>query len=517
MDLLIKNALIFDGLGNSPFKANLGIKGDKIVYIGKENFSANKIIEAKELVLTPGFIDTHSHSDFTILADPRAEGKITQGITTEVNGNCGISGFPMFGEFLERRLPELKALGLNPWNSCEEYINLLKKVRPAVNFVSLCGHGNLRGSIFGYKNLKLDKTEINKMKKLLKSLLFYKIRGLSTGLIYPPGVFSDTIEIIELTKILRKSKGIYATHMRSEGESLIGAIEETILIAKKAKVPVHISHLKTSGKDNWWKIDIVLNIIKEAQKNGIQITADKYPYTASQTDLDAFLPSWIVEGSREDIIRKLKNKNVRAQIKNHIKEKGQDFLNSLIISDVASEKYKKLEGKKLAEVVSLENAAQFICDLLINSNLMVGVIYFGMSEDNLKKILTQPYVMIGTDSSARCTSGVTKNGKPHPRGFGSFPRFIRRYVLEKKLLSLEEAIKKITYLPAKTFRIEKRGVIKEGYFADIVIFDPSEIEDKATFEEPFNVSKGIKYVIVNGETVLSEGLLTGKRKGRILL
>ncbi len=517
MDLFIKNALIFDGLGNAPFKANIGIKKDKIVYIGKEKFRAKTNINANELVLTPGFIDTHSHSDFTILADPNAEGKITQGITTEINGNCGISAFPMFGETLERRLPELKNLGLNPWNTCQEYIDLLKKAKPTINFATLCGHGNLRGSIVGYKDVKTQKRQINKMKELLKSMLSYDIKGLSTGLIYPPGIFANTEEIIELAKILKQFKGIYTTHMRSEGDRVIGALEETILIAKKAKIPVHISHLKTSGRDNWWKINAVLKIIKEAQNIGIQITADRYPYVASQTDLDAFLPSWIIEGSREDIIGRLKNKNVRLKIKKYFKERGENILNSLLISDIASDKYKTLEGKRLAEVVNLENTAQFICDLLIHSNLMVGVIYFGMSEENLEKILSQPYVMIGTDSAARCTNGITAKGKPHPRGFGSFPRFIKKYILDRGLLKLEEAIKKITSLPARTFRIKKRGVIKEGYFADIVIFDPTEIEDSATFEKPFIVSKGIKYVIVNGEIAVLEGSMTGKRNGRVLL
>jgi len=517
MNLFIENALIFNGLGSSPFKANVGIKEDRIIYIGKEKYSARRTIKAKELVLTPGFIDTHSHSDFTILAEPRAEGKITQGITTEINGNCGVSGFPILGEVFERRLPEMKMLGLNPWNSFHEYIDLLKKASPAINFATLCGHGNLRGSVVGYKNVKAEKREIEKMKELLKIHLSYGVKGLSTGLIYPPGIFTDTEELIELTKTLRRFKGIYATHMRSEGERLLSAVEETILIGMKAKASVHISHLKTSGKENWWKIDSVFKIIEEAKNQGIKITADRYPYTASQTDLDAFLPSLIIEGSRDDIMGRLKNKNVRVQIRKYLKQRGMDFLNSLLISDVAFEKDKALEGKRIGEVVNLENASDFICELLIRSALQVGVIYFGMSEENLEKILSKPYVMIGTDSSARGSSGITRQGKPHPRGFGSFPRFIRRYVMEKKILTLEEAIRKITSLPARTFRIEGRGVIKEGFFADIVIFDPAEIEDRATFENPFALSKGIKYVIVNGEIALEEGSLTGKRSGRVLL
>lgn len=517
LDIFIKNAVIADGSGKDLFKGNLGIKADKISYIGKENFSADTVIDAKENILSPGFIDTHSHSDFTILADPRAEGKITQGITTEINGNCGVSVSPLYGEAYERRALEIKNLGLKPWHCLNEYITMLEKSKPAINFLTLCGHGNLRGSVLGYKNERANANQIKQMKKLLKKELSSNVRGLSTGLIYPPGIFASTEEIIELAKIAAAHNGIYATHMRSEGERLLGAIEETILIGKASGVKLHISHLKTSGAENWWKIDSVLKAIEDAQKEGIEITADRYPYTASATDLDAFLPSWILEGSREEIIQRLKNKKIRKQIKVYLKKRGQHFLDKLLISDVAYEKDKIFEGKRIGEITDIASASEFICDLLIRSGLFVGVIYFGMSEENLEKILSKPYVMIGTDASARCSDGITKQGKPHPRGFGSFPRFLKKYVLQKGLISLQEAIKKITYLPAKTFKIKNRGVIKKGYFADIVIFDPAEIQDSATFDEPYRISKGIKYVIVNGKISVVDGTLTGKRSGRSLL
>lgn len=517
MDLFIKNSTIIDGTGNPPFIANIGIKKDRIVYIGRDTFSAKRTINAKECILTPGFIDTHSHSDFTCLADPRAEGKITQGITTEINGNCGFSASPMLGDVVERRLPELSSYGLNPWNTLKEYVALLKKAKPAVNFATLCGHGNIRGSVMGYKNSKATKSSLKKMKELLQKEMLSGVIGFSTGLIYPPGIFADTEEIVELARVTALHKGIYTTHMRSEGDSLLAAVEETVLIGKKAKISVHISHLKTSGEDNWWKIDAILKIFEDAHKQGVRITADRYPYIASATELSAFLPSWITEGSREDILKRLKSTMIRAEIKNSLENRGNYFLNRILISEVASERDKSLEGRILGELTDLSNACHFICDLLIRSNLYVDVIYFGMSEENLKKILSQPYVMIGTDASARCRDGITVRGKPHPRGFGSFPRFIKKYVLDEGILSLQEAIKKITYLPAKVFRIKKRGIIKEGYFADIVIFDPSTIKDRATFEEPFRFSAGIKYVIVNGEISVEDNEPTGKRNGRILL
>lgn len=516
MDILIKNAVIFDGKGNPPFKANLAIKKEKIVYIGKQTFSAKKIIDIKELFLAPGFIDTHAHSEFTLLADPRAEGKITQGITTEINGNCGISASPLIGEFYERRTQDFKAYGIKPWHTLRQYISLLNKAKPAINFVTLCGHGNLRGAILGYKNIKPENKDIKKMQQLFKKELLFNVRGLSTGLIYPPGIFSDTEELIELAKTLT-TKGIYATHIRSEGQRLLSSLEEAVLIGEKANVPVHISHFKTSGKDNWWKIDSALSIIEDAQKKGIRITIDRYPYIASQTDLDSFLPSCLLEGSKEEIITRLKKRSVRSFIKRYFKEKGEEFLKNLMISDVANEKDRHIVGKTLSELTNLETATNFVCDILIHSELQVGVIYFGMNEENLEKILQKPYTMIGTDAAARCKDGVTAKGKPHPRGFGSFPRFIKKYVLERKLIPLQEAIRRLTYLPAKTFKIEKRGLIKEGYFADIVIFDPAEIQDTATFTEPFNISKGIKYVIVNGQITMEDGVLTNIRNGKVLL
>lgn len=517
MDLFIKNASLIDGTAKPVRKANVGIKENKIVYIGKENFSAKRIIKANNYILAPGFIDTHSHSDFTILADPLAEGKITQGITTEINGNCGISAFPLLGECLERRLPEINTLNIKAWNDINEYIELLKEARPTLNLAFLCGHGNLRGSVIGYKNLPANREHLIKMKKLLKQHFSHKIKGLSTGLIYPPGIFADTEELIEISKVVRYFKGIYVTHMRSEGDRLLSAVEETLLIGRNAKVPIHISHLKTSGKENWWKIEALMTTIEASLREGIRVTADRYPYIASATDLDAFLPSWIVEGSREEIINRLRSLRVRREIKEYLRSKGENFLQSLIISDVLFDGDKRFEGKRLSDLTNLENCSNFIADILIRSNLYVGVIYFGMNEENLMKILSKPYVMIGTDSAARCSNGITAQGKPHPRGFGSFPRFLRKYVLEKKIMSLEEAIRKITFLPAKTFKIEKRGLIKEGYFADLVIFDPSEIEDSATFESPFKTAKGVKYVIVNGSISVEDGTLTGLRKGEILL
>lgn len=517
MDLFIKNASVVDGTGKPLFKSNLGIKEGRIVYIGRDNLPAKRILLADDFILTPGFIDTHSHSDFTILADPRAEGKITQGITTEINGNCGVSAFPLIGEVLERRLIEIESLGLKKWETLQDYISLIEEKKPAINLVFLCGHGNIRGAVIGYKNLKANKKHLWEMKRLLRAQFSHKIRGLSTGLIYPPGIFSDKEELIEMVKVVHNFKGIYATHIRSEGEQLLSAVEEALLIGKKAKVPVHISHLKTSGSENWWKIEALLKLIESAQAEGIKVTADRYPYIASATDLDAFLPSWIIEGSRDTIIERLKSKGIRKEIQKYLITRGENFLNRLIISDVLFEADKIFEGKRLAQITNLKEASNFICDILIRSNLHVGVIYFGMSEQNLERILSKPYVMIGTDSSARSRDGITAHGKPHPRGFGSFPRFLKRYAIDKNLISLEEAIRKITFLPSKTFKIQKRGLIKEGYFADIVIFDPSEIEDRATFEEPFNVSRGIKYVIVNGKISVEEGRLEDKRNGALLL
>jgi N-acyl-D-amino-acid deacylase len=537
IDIAIIGSLIFDGTGSEPFRSNIGISGDRIVAINKgTNIArgAKRTIDASGLAVAPGFVDTHGHSEFTLLADPRVEGKLFQGITTEINGNCGLSAAPLSGEALKQRQEDLTELGISDrWSNFKEYFEIIGKGM-AINFATLAGHGNVRACVMGYENRKPKRIEMVQMISLLRKALNEGALGFSTGLAYPPCIYSETEELVELCRALSRLKyktkdvtfrnmnrgPIFTAHMRNEGDALIESIEEMILIGKETGIRVHISHIKTSGKQNWSKIDKVLSMIEEAQRDGISITCDRYPYIASSTDLDILLPSWVYVGGIHDELKRLKNVNIRKKIKKEIlyAYPEKEFWEHVRVATVSSKKNKWIEGKSIASVARHENShpIDLFFKILIEEELRVSAIFTIMNEDNLQRFISLPYVMIGTDSAARSTDGITSKGKPHPRGFGTFPRFLGRYVRDHGLMDFSTAIHKATMLPAQTFRIAKRGVIKKGAFADLLVFNHNTINDKATFEKPFLKPEGIHYVIVNGAPALWEGKITGNYGGRIL-
>ncbi len=518
LDYIIKNGIIVDGSGIEPIKGNIGISGDKITYVGSKEMPALTAIDADGLIVAPGFIDTHGHSEFIMLADNRAEGKLSQGVTSEINGNCGVSAAPLLGDAFAHRETDLKELGIRErWTSLRAYLDILRNQGISFNFATLCGHGNIRASVFGYKDRHPDKLEMNEMKALLSDALRDGAKGLSTGLIYPPGIYSDTGELIELSKIL-DAGCVYASHMRSEGDALIEAISEIINIGEQAAVNVHISHLKTSGKQNWWKIDDAIVMIDSARTKGLKLTCDRYPYIAASTDLDSILPSWVYEGGVASEMRRLNDKTARGRIISEISGRTDDYWRSVCVSSVKKSINKWMEGENILDISHKidKSPEDTVIDIIADEDARAGAIFFSMSEDNLLRFLSLPYAMIGSDSSARSFSGITCVGKPHPRGFGSFARFIGKYVREGKLMSLSSAVKKITSLPASTFGLYGRGIIKQGYYADIVIFDYEKITDRATFKEPYRKSDGINYVFVNGALAIKEGEFTGALSGRIL-
>ncbi|TAN43674.1 MAG: D-aminoacylase [Nitrospirae bacterium] len=518
LDYLIKNAVLIDGTGNGPIEANIGIEAETIVFLGNGSPHAKHEINATGLIACPGFIDTHAHSEFTILADGRAEGKLSQGVTTEINGNCGLSAAPLLGEAFERRQTDMNELDIKErWHTFDEYFGLLTKKGIAINFATLCGHGNIRGSVVGYKNTAADKSSMLKMDELLADAMNSGARGLSTGLIYPPGIFSDTAELVGLAKTAKSRDGIYASHMRSEGDRLIESIEETIAIGRESGIPVHISHIKTAGERNWHKADDAISAIEKAQNSGTRVTCDRYPYIASSTDLDTVLPSWVYEGGYQDELNRLKFPDALKKIKTELANKP-DSWEKIFVATAVKERNRWMEGESIAAIAAkLEKKPDdTLIEILIDEEVRTSAVFFSMNEDNLRKFLSLPYSMIGSDSSVRSFSGVTSSGKPHPRGFGSFPKIIAQYVRDEKLFSLSEAIKKMTSLPARTFRIERRGLLKTGYFADILLFDYKTIRDTATFKNPFSKPEGIEHVFVNGVHALKHGGFTGSRSGRIL-
>ncbi|MBI4824478.1 MAG: D-aminoacylase [Nitrospirae bacterium] len=524
LDLLIKAGQVYDGRGSEPFIADIGIKNSLIVFVSKktkESFRSKKVISAKGFSVSPGFIDTHSHSEFTLLSDPRAEGKLYQGITTEINGNCGLSAGPLLGDAFKQRQSELKELGIKErWADLEQYLSMLEKTGLAINFVTLVGHGNLRASVMGYEDRKPKPKEMRAMKKLLEGSLKAGAIGLSTGLIYPPGVYSDTDEIAELVRSGKTYHPfIYTSHMRSEGNRLIEAIQEVIDIGEN-RTKVHISHIKTAGKKNWHKSALAISLLDKARAKGISLTCDRYPYIAGETDLDSILPSWALEGGNGKVLKRLKNPEIKRKIRNEILSEHPDtqYYQAVRVSTTASEKNKWMEGKSLADIAKKlrMEAVDCLFYILINERLRAGGIFYSMSEENLRRFLKLPFCMLGSDSSARSTNSTTHKGKVHPRGFGTFPRFLRRYVNELRLMSMPEAIHKLTMLPAKTFGLKKRGQITEGFRADIVVFDENKISDRATFDEPYKKAEGILHVIVNGVPVLDDRLMTGEMPGRVL-
>lgn len=522
LDYLIKGGMVIDGTGRSESVKvmDMGIHGDRIAVIGQGlDLQAEVIIDARGLCVSPGFIDSHTHSEFTLMADGRAQGKTAQGVTTEINGNCGLSAAPMFGEVWQKRYEQMKWAAIEEgWHSFEEFFHHLQQQGIAVNYATLVGHGNLRGSCLGYANRKPEDAEIKTMARMLRESLRAGAFGFSTGLTYSPGVYADTDEIAALGKEVMHMKSLYATHMRSEGDKLLESIDEAIAIAEACNAHLHISHLKTSGSQNWWKIDRMLDRLNQFYGQKKAVSCDRYPYAASSTDLDILLPPWVFEGGDEAAVNRLINK--RAVIRQEVLEEHieENFWKEVLISGVHSDKNKWMQGMNLAvlaEKLSKEPVDVFL-DMLTIEKLRVGAIFFSMNEDNLRRILKLPYVVIGSDSSARSFDGMTAKSLPHPRGFGTFPRVLGRYVRQEGLLTLCEAIHKMTGLTAGIFGLEKRGFIREGYFSDLTIFDKDTILDKADFTNPFLPPEGIHFVFVNGEPVVYKGVLQDRRPGRIL-
>jgi N-acyl-D-amino-acid deacylase len=522
IDWLFKGGMVIDGSdpASQPKRADVALRGDRIYTVGSGiDLKAGKTLDVTGMYVVPGFVDAHAHSEFTLLADGRAEGKIRQGVTTEINGNCGMSAAPLYGAALEKRKDELDALGIRErWRDFPEYFGILLKNGIALNFATLTGHGNLRAAVAGYRSGELSEPQLDGMLNKLRRAMASGAKGISTGLIYPPGVFAGTEEIICLAHEAKKRGGVYATHMRSEGDNLLESVDEVVRIARETGIHAHISHLKTSNKQNWEKIDRVIGKIEEARASGLDITCDRYPYTASSTDLDSILPLWAYEGGDAEELRRLSG--MRAEIARSIQERFPDREDwrSVVIASVRSEANRWMEGRDILEIADEVHKppADTVIDLLIDERLRVSAIFRVMNEENMIRILQRPFTMIGSDSSARSFDGITAGGKPHPRGFGSFVRVLGVFARDKGVMSIGEAVYKMTGLTAKAFGLRERGILREGFFADITVFDPEKVIDRATYAEPFALPDGIYHVFVNGRPVLLDQEPTGEMPGRVI-
>jgi N-acyl-D-amino-acid deacylase len=523
VDLLIAGGRIVDGSGTPWFEADIGIQGGKIAKIGPlRGEAAQERIDLGGLFVSPGFIDIHSHSDAVPFISPREEGKILQGVTTEAIGNCGVSLAPATDEtrdLLKKYTVPFSAGSALPWNweTMGGFLDLLEERRSFTNIVSLVGHGTIRIAVMGFANRKPRPEELEAMKRLVARAMDDGAFGLSSGLIYPPGIFSDTAEMTELCKVVTARGGLYTTHMRNENDGVIDSVRETIEVGEKSGVSVQISHHKTSGRGNWGKSRETLRLVDEARQRGLDITCDVYPYIASHTFLRALLPPWMQEGGVLRLLERLRFPEHRRRIKedfasglpgwsNLYKSTGWD---QIVIS--SCRKNRDLEGRNVQEIAASRKAepAEVVFDVLLEEEGDVEMLLFGMAEDDVTYILKHPAAMVGSDA-------IPSAGKPHPRFYGTFPRVLGKYVREDKALTLPEGVRKMTSLPAQKLGLRDRGLVKVGMWADLVVFDPETIADRATFSNPRQYPPGIHYVLVNGQITAREGRATGALPGKIL-
>ncbi|MCZ8517333.1 D-aminoacylase [Paenibacillus filicis] len=526
LDFVLKNGKIVDGTGNPWFIGDVGVKDGIIVKIGRIDQSSRSTIDVQKQVICPGFIDGHCHSDLMILDQPLSEIKLQQGVTTEVVGNCGIGPAPFFtknGTLLQEYIePILGKWNENwSWTTMNEYMNVLAAANASANVATYVPHGALRIAVMGFEKRTANKQELQHMKDLLEEGMRAGAIGLSIGLLYAPGSYTTKEELAELCGVLPKYNGILSTHIRGEGKNLLPSIKEVIWIAEKGGISLHISHLKAAGKGNWGKIDSALEIIEDARARGMDVTCDVYPYTAGSTSLTTLLPPWALEGGIRKTLERLKDSSVRVQIKEELKEEQEMWDNlvcstgweNVLISSLTSEKNRHLEGKHIKEISAMQGKDPVDCamDLLIEEEGKIAIVYFHMSDQEVNKVMRWEKSLIASDSLA------CQTGKPHPRLYGTFPRVFAKYVRQERLLSLEEAVRKVTSFPVQRFKLGKRGLLVPGYKADIVVFNPDNITDKATYQEPAQYPEGISYVYVNGVKTTEHKKHTHAREGNLIV
>jgi len=515
LDMLIRGGTVFDGSGKTPIVADVGIRGEQIVEIGSIPPGRSvQEFDASGCMVCPGFIDTHSHSDAYVLADPAAPSKLFQGVTTEVVGQCGMSAAPRYGSArLSSDWEQQKYPG--DWRTVAEYRTRVDQVQPASNVILLIGHNLLRAGVMGYEARPATQDEVQRMEQRLDQALEEGGWGLSTGLVYPPGRFAPVEEIRALAQIVASRNGLYASHMRSESQGLLDALDETLDIGRKTGIPVVVSHFKTSGEKTWPLLPAALEKIEAARSEGIEAVADRYPYLAGCTDLDVLLPGWAMVGTRADILGRLRDSDTRGRIQAELEaERAPDAWAHI---RVGSTDQRKFLGRPLPEVARELNTtpADAALRLIEQDGLSTGGIFFGMSEANMWTILAQPWVMIGSDASLRSPEGPLSFDHPHPRAYGTFPRLLRA-ALDGQTVPIEEMIRKMTSLPADVLRISGRGRLRLKAFADVVVFDPDRIRDRATYEHPHQTAEGVRAVWVNGIAEMLEGRATARRGGKFL-
>ncbi len=522
IDLIIRNAKVVDGTGSQWFDGDVAVAGGKIIAVGRlGELKGKEEIDAEGMVLSPGFIDIHSHSDFNLLDYPTNESRVLQGVTTELGGNCGLSPAPVLPDkvdYLKKYASFLSNTITYDWQSFGDFLRRIEEKGISTNFGGLVGHGTLRVAAMGFDNRKPEPHELELMQKLMREAMEDGAFGVSSGLIYSPGCYADTDELVEVAKAIAPYGGFYETHMRNEGAGILDSIRESIEVGRRAGVSVEIAHHKISGRNNWHQSPQTTELIAQARAEGLDITADQYPYIASATTLTSILPSWTFEGGVDMMIERLQDPTTRAKVIEQIQastaRSGRRW-SDLLVSAVGSEANKRYEGKTVEELGQMmgKDPIDAALDLIIEERAVVSEVSFGMCEEDVTTIMRHPLTMVGSDGAAM---DIHSPGKPHPRNYGTFARVLGKYVREDKVLRLEEAIRKMTSMPATRMRVFDRGLIRSGCWADLVLFDPDTICDTPTFTDPHQVVKGISHVWVNGVLVAQDGKHTGAKPGQVL-
>ncbi len=527
-DIVIRHGTIYDGSGSPPFIGDVAIDGDQIVAVGSLERARGRLeIDATGLAVAPGFINMLSWATESLIEDGRAQSDIRQGVTLEVFGE-GWSMGPLNERMKKELIEQQGDITYDvQWTTLGEYLDYLVSRGISPNVASFVGATTVRIHEIGYEDRPPTPEELDRMRQLVRQAMEEGALGVGSSLIYAPAFYARTDELIELCKVAAEYGGMYISHIRSEGNRLLEAVDELITIARQAHIPAEIYHLKAAGRSNWNKLDAVIEKIEAARAEGLRITADMYTYTAGATGLDAAMPPWVQEGGLKAWIERLKDPAIRARVKREMRTPTDEWENLLLAAgspenvllvSFRNEKLKPLTGKTLAEVARLRGTSpeEAAMDLVIEDESRVGTVYFIMSEENIRKKIRQPWVSFGSDAEAPAPEGVFLKSNPHPRAYGNFARLLGKYVREEKIIPLEEAIRRLTSLPAENLKLDRRGRLKPGYFADIVVFDPDTIQDHATYENPHQYATGVVHVFVNGVQVLKDGEHTGATPGRVI-
>ena len=527
-DVIIRGGTVYDGTAAEPRQADVAIRGDRIAGIGDfKSAKAKTVVDAKGLAVAPGFINMLSWSTESLIQDGRSQSEIRQGVTTQIMGE-GESMGPVNDRVREHKIREQADIKYDiPWNTLAEYLQYLEKRGVSCNVASFIGATTIREYVIGFEDKQPTPEQLDQMRELVRKEMEAGALGIGTSLIYPPAFYAKTDELIELCKVAAKYQGKYISHMRSEGNQIFEALDEVFRIAREANIPAELYHIKTAGQKSWPKEDELLARIERAQQDGLKITADMYTYTAAGTGLDACLPPWTEDGGYPALYKRLRDPATRDKIKAEVKIDSDKWENlylaagspdKILLVGFKSEKLKPLTGKTLAEVAKVrgKDPIDTIMDLIAEDESRIGTVYYLMSEENVKKQLRKPWISFGSDEASQAPEPPFTKSNPHPRAYGNFARVLGKYVRDEKVLPTKEAIRRLSGLPATNLGLDHRGFLKEGMFADVVVFDPATIADRATFDKPHQYAVGMKHVFVNGVQVIKNGEHTGAKPGRAL-